>query len=252
MVRHMPRASVVIPIHEQPDALARCLAALEASGLDDLELVLVDNASADARTAALLAGWEGRAVIRRNPLDAGRTAARNQGARAASAPVVVFLDPRVAVLPGTIETLAEAASDPDAGLVGALLLGPDGRVRHAGMALWGAGRPVALHRGVPGDHPAVTRVRRLALVSGALCAVSREPLLELGGLDLAFAGDLADLDLCMRLGAAGRETVMRGDAPAVLLGDEIGCRRRRLPRLPRALARRPGRLGRAHARGRRR
>jgi len=212
----MPRASVVITFHEQGAALCRCLRALEAAGLDDTEVMLVDNGSADARTAAILEGWADRATVLRNPVDAGPVAARNQGARAATGPVVVFVDPCAEVRSGWLAPLLEAAGDPDAGVVGVRLVGADGRLRHAGVATWGAGRPVALHRGAPGDHPAAARTRSLRLVSGAVCAVRRDALLDAGGLDLAFARDHADHDLCMRLGAA----TYRGDAVAVLHGDE--------------------------------
>ena len=215
----MPRASVVITFHEEPGHLGRCLRALEAAGLDDVEVVLVDNGSRDARTPALLEAWADRATVLRNPVDAGPVAARNQGARAARAPVVVWLDPRVEVRPGWLAPLADAAAAPGAGVGGPLLLGADGRVRSAGMALVGRGRVVHLHRGIPGDHPAA-RTRALRLVSPAVLAVAREVLLDAGGLDLALGHPVAGLDLCMRLWDAGRDNAVRADALAVLHGDD--------------------------------
>ena len=215
----MPRASVVITFHEEPGHLGRCLRALEGAGLDDVEVVLVDNGSRDARTPALLEAWADRATVLRNPVDAGPVAARNQGARAARAPVVVWLDPRVEVRPGWLAPLAEAAAAPGAGVGGPLLLGADGRVRSAGMALVGRGRVVHLHRGIPGDHPAA-RTRALRLVSPAVMAVAREVLLDAGGLDLALGHPVAGLDLCMRLWDAGRDNAVRADALAVLHGDD--------------------------------
>ena len=82
----MPHASVVIPVYQRADMLAPCLAALEAAGLDDVELVLVDNGSTDPGVAPLLGAWEGSARVLRNPVNSGFAAACNQGARAASAP----------------------------------------------------------------------------------------------------------------------------------------------------------------------
>ena len=135
----MPRASVVITFHQQPADLGRCLQALAREGLDDVEVVLVNNGSRDARTPALLEAWADRATVLRNPVDAGPVAARNQGARAARSPVVVWVDPRAEVRPGWLAPLVAAAA-PGAGAAGGVLLAPDGRVRHAGMAMVGRGR----------------------------------------------------------------------------------------------------------------
>ncbi len=215
----MPRASVVITFHQQPADLRRCLHALAREGLDDVEVVLVDNGSRDPRTPALLEAWADRATVLRNPVDAGRVAARNQGARAARSPVVVWVDPRAEVRPGWLAPLASAAAAPGAGVAGAVLLGADGRVRHAGMAMVGRGRVVDLHRGVPGDHP-VVRSRPLRLVSGALMAVARDVLLDVGALDLTFAGGVAEADLCMRMWDAGRENALAAGSVAVLHGED--------------------------------
>ena len=215
----MPRATVVITFHQQPADLRRCLHALAREGLDDVEVVLVNNGSRDPRTPALLEAWADRATVLRNPVDAGRVAARNQGARAARSPVVVWVNPRAEVRPGWLAPLASAAAAPGAGVAGAVLLGADGRVRHAGMAMVGRGRVVNLHRGVPGDHP-VVRSRPLRLVSGALMAVARDVLLDVGALDLTFAGGVAEADLCMRMWDAGRENALAAGSVAVLHGED--------------------------------
>ena len=215
MVRHMPRASVVIPIYQRADMLAPCLAALDAAGLGDIELVLVDNGSTDPAMAPLLDAWEGSAVIRRNPVNAGFAAACNQGARAASAPVVVFLNSDTEVRAGWLEPLLDAVADPGVGMAGSRLLYPDGRIQHAGMALAAGCQPVHLHRGVPGDHPVVTRSRDLLLLTGACCAISRDLFLETGGFDLTFVNGHEDVDLCLRLAASGLRSVYRGDSVVV-------------------------------------
>ena len=211
----MIRASIVIPIFQRADMLAPCLRALEACGLDGVELVLVDNGSTEPAMPPLLDAWERRATVLRNPINAGFAAACNKGARAASAPIVVFLNSDTEARPGWLEPLIESASDPAVGMVGARLLYPDGRVQHAGMALALAAQPVHLHRGVPGCHPAVTRVRELQMVTGACCATSRDLFLETGGFDLSFVNGHEDVDLCLRLIEAGRRTVYRGDSVVV-------------------------------------
>ena len=211
----MLRASIVIPIYQRADMLAPCLDALVATGIDDIELVLVDNGSSDAGVRPLLDAWEGSAVVRRNPVNAGFAAACNQGARLASAPVVVFLNSDTEVTAGWIDPLLDAVEDPGVGMAGSRLLYPDGRVQHAGMALARAGQPVHLHPGVPGDHPLVTRNRDLLLLTGACCAISRELFLEVGAFDLGFVNGHEDVDLCMRLASGGRRMVYRADSVVV-------------------------------------
>ena len=211
----MIRASIVIPIFQRADMLAPCLRALEACGLDGVELVLVDNGSTEPAMPPLLDAWERRATVLRNPINAGFAAACNEGARAASAPIVVFLNSDTEARPGWLEPLIESASDPGVGMVGSRLLYPDGRVQHAGMALTLAAQPVHLHRGAPGGHPAATRTRDLLLVTGACCAIDRDLFLGMEGFDTAYVNGHEDVDLCLRLAAAGHRTVYRGDSVVV-------------------------------------
>jgi GT2 family glycosyltransferase/glycosyltransferase involved in cell wall biosynthesis len=211
----MPRASVVIPIYERADMLTLCLAALEATGLEDVELVLVDNASGDPSMGPLLDAWQGTARVIRNPMNTGFAAACNKGARAASAPVVVFLNSDTEVSRGWLEPLLDAVSDPGVGVAGSRLLYPDGRVQHAGMALAPGCRPLHLHPGAPGGHPTVTRTRDLLLLTGACLAISRELFVDIGGFDLDYVNGHEDVDLCLRIAAGGRRAVYRGDSLVV-------------------------------------
>ena len=51
-------------------------------------------------------------------------------------------------------------------------------------------------------------------------AVARDVLLDVGGLDLTFAGGVAEADLCMRMWDAGRENVLAAGCVAVLHGED--------------------------------
>jgi GT2 family glycosyltransferase/glycosyltransferase involved in cell wall biosynthesis len=199
----MPRASVVIPIYEQPDLLRACLASLERAGLDGLELVLVDNASSDTSMPALLDEMQGGAQVLRNAANLGFAAACNQGASAAAAPVVVFLNTDTEVRSGWLEPLLAATEDPRVGLAGSRLLYPNGRVQHAGMALVAGGPPVHIHRGAPGDHEVVSRTRDLTLVTAACVAIRRHLFIDAGGFDEAYRNGYEDCDLALRLATRG-------------------------------------------------
>ena len=163
----------------------------------------------------VLRAWEDRAIVLRNTVNAGFAAGCNQGARAASAPVVVFLNSDTEVRRGWIEPLIESASEPGAGMVGARLLHPDGRIQHAGMALSDGAQPLHLHPLVPGDHPAVTRTRELQIVTAACCAIDRALFAEHRGFDTSYTNGYEDVDLCLRLVRDGRRNIYRGDSVVV-------------------------------------
>lgn len=205
------RASVVIPIYQRADLTRACLSALVAAGLDGVEIVLVDNASTDGMPA-LLNEWEGSARIIRNAANLGFATACNQGAQAASGPVVVFLNTDTEVHDGWLEPLMAAVDDPRVGLAGPRLLYPNGRVQHVGMALMPGCIPFHIHRGVPGDHPVATQTRDLTILTAACVAVRSEVFREVGGFDTGYVNGFEDTDLCMSLAGRGYVARFCGDS----------------------------------------
>jgi glycosyltransferase involved in cell wall biosynthesis len=95
-----PSLAVVIPVRNGGLDFERCLRRLRESRLTDYELIVVDDGSTDE--SAERAHAVGATVLRHTtPL--GPAAARNLGARAASAPLIFFLDADVAVQPETLQ-----------------------------------------------------------------------------------------------------------------------------------------------------
>lgn len=209
----MARAAIVIPLYGRSDLTEACHASLEAAG-DDIELVLVDNASRDD-TPQVLARLASDATVIRNRTNLGFATACNQGATAAESEVVVFLNNDTEVLPGWLDPLLDELRDPTVGAVGSRLLYPNGRVQHAGMALSPGATPLHLHRGAPGGHPAVTARRDLTLVTGACLAMRRADFLDLGGFDPAFKNGYEDCDLCLRTRRSGLRVRYAGDSVVI-------------------------------------
>jgi glycosyltransferase involved in cell wall biosynthesis len=87
-----PLISVIVPTRDRPLALEACLSALDAQTVgDELEVVVVDDGSTAGETVAqVVARHPDARLLRRG--GAGPAAARNVGARAARADMLLFTD----------------------------------------------------------------------------------------------------------------------------------------------------------------
>lgn len=199
----------MLPLFNRCDLTLACLEALVAgTDPDRYEVVVVDNASTDG-TGALLDALEGDVVVVRNAENLGFARACNQGAAAATGDLLVFLNNDTEVHPGWLEALL-AAFDGDAsiGAAGARLLFPDGTIQHGGMAIverTDLGLFEGAHRfvGLPADTPDALRSCYQQAVTGAVLGVRAHAFRQLGGFDEGFWNCYEDVDLCLRLGAAG-------------------------------------------------
>jgi mycofactocin system glycosyltransferase len=107
--------TVVVPVKDRTDGLARLLAALRADpGTAGCPVVVVDDGSAEPSEVAAVAA--GARVVRHEEAR-GPAAARNAGLRAAGTELVAFLDSDCVPAPGWLERLAGHLTDPRVGLV---------------------------------------------------------------------------------------------------------------------------------------
>ena len=110
MIGILPQASVVIPTHDRRELLARTLEALRKQTCDParFEVVVAANACSDG-TVAYARSLEMPFAMRVLDLPApGVSAARNAGAEAASAPLLILLDDDIAVAPDFVEAHLES------------------------------------------------------------------------------------------------------------------------------------------------
>lgn len=96
------RVSVIVPVRDDAQRLALCLAAMWAQTLPapSYEVVVVDDGSSDNVEAAVGA-YPGMRLLRQRP--AGSYAARNRGVRNTSAPVLAFTDADCTPAPDWLE-----------------------------------------------------------------------------------------------------------------------------------------------------
>jgi GT2 family glycosyltransferase len=100
----------VVPVRNGGTDFERCLLRLRESSWTDFELIVIDDGSTDGSGA--LARRMG-AIVVHHERPQGPAAARNLGARLATAPVLFFLDADVAVHPGSLTRgMARFLGDP--------------------------------------------------------------------------------------------------------------------------------------------
>ncbi|MDB6070144.1 MAG: putative glycosyltransferase [Verrucomicrobiales bacterium] len=112
-----PAISFIIPTHNRAALLPAAIASARQAALRvPLEIIVVDDASTDdtPQTCAALTG----VTTLRLPVNQGLASARNAGIRAASAPLIAFLDDDDARLPGSLDLQAgRLEASPQAALV---------------------------------------------------------------------------------------------------------------------------------------
>ena len=105
----MPCISVIIPAHNDPRRLARCLEALAGSSFEDYEIIVADDASSD--DTPRIAETMGARVVRL-PKRGGAAAARNAGAEIARGSIFLFVDSDVCVHHDALAVAAASFDDP--------------------------------------------------------------------------------------------------------------------------------------------
>lgn len=111
----MPKLSVVVPVYNVEEYLDWCLDSLVAQTEADIEIVCVNDGSADGSRALLEARAQNdpRFIVVDKP-NGGLSSARNAGIDAASAPYVCFVDSDDRLAPTACERIIEAFAETDA------------------------------------------------------------------------------------------------------------------------------------------
>jgi O-antigen biosynthesis protein len=211
-----PSVEVIVCFRDKPELLRRCLhSVLGVTTYDRFGVTLVDNGSVESETRAVLdaAARDRRVSILRDERPFNFAALNNSAAQRTDADVLVFLNNDTEVLDEDwIETLLEEATRPEIGAVAPLLLYPDGKVQHAGAAigLHGyAGHPFA-GLAPDADTPfgaAIDATRNWLAVTAACMMVERAKFTAVGGFDERFVVAGNDVDLCLRMTAAGHRSL---------------------------------------------
>jgi N-acetylglucosaminyl-diphospho-decaprenol L-rhamnosyltransferase len=220
-----PPVSVIIVSHNTREELLQCLASLAGVSVP-LEIVVVDNASADG-SADAVAQLFPQVHLLRNGDNAGFGRANNQGLAVTRAPFVLLLNSDAELRPGCLETLVGLLRDrARVGIVAPRTVEADGAVQVSfGTELtplreW---RQRRLVHGVKRRQPAAlkaaadaaAREHEPAWVSASCLLARREALAAVGGFDEGYFLYEEDVDLCRRVRRAGWSILFTPAAEAV-------------------------------------
>ena len=211
-----PRVSIVVPVYGKALMTFTCLASVHAhTPPGTYEVIVVDDASPEP-VADELAAVRG-VRFERNPVNQGFIGSCNRGAEVAHGEVVVFLNNDTIVTAGWLDALLACFDRwPRAGVVGAKLIYPDGRLQEAGGIVWRDGSAWNVGRDDDPDRPAYNYVREVDYCSGACLAVRTALFRELGGFDRRFVpAYYEDTDLAFAARAAGWKVLYQPAAVVV-------------------------------------
>jgi GT2 family glycosyltransferase len=192
-----PALSIVMVSHGALAWTERALAAVAEHTAAEHEVIVVDNASADGTPE-----WLREQPVRliENATNRGFGPASNQGAEAASAPVLVFLNTDALVEPGWEGPLLAAVGMPGVAAAVPLVLELDGRIQCAGALLGRDGTVIEHGNGEDPRDPAYRFPRAVDFGPGACLAVRADAFWQAGGFDDAYApAYYEDADLCLAL-----------------------------------------------------
>lgn len=197
-----PQLSVVVPTRDRPDRLAACLAALERQTAPHLEIIVVDDASRDARAVAEAVAAAPRARLVRGA-GRGPAAARNAGVRHARAALICFTDDDCEPVPRWAETLGRRIGE------GADAAAGPTRNGRPGSVLAAAAQAIATHLAEATIDRATGRMR-FAPTSNLGCRAEVCRSVPFDERYPSAAGE--DRDWCARLGDAGHTLVFEPPA----------------------------------------
>jgi len=210
-----PKVSILLVLFNRSELTFACLRSVVECGGEDLEVIIVDNASTDD-TPKLLDRVCGARIIR-NPTNPHFLLAAKQAAREAKGEHILFLNNDAQLLPGSISSaLRTLTSAPDIGAVGGKIVLMDGTLQEAGSIVWNSGSCFGYGRGDDPLAPEYMFRRDVDYCSGAFLMTPRRVWEQLGGFDEAFKpAYYEEADYCMRLWECGLRVVYEPDAVVI-------------------------------------
>lgn len=179
-------ASIIVPIWGDPRYTNSCIASLNKTN-GNYELMLVDNTGHYDVPAV-----RNLHALFRNDENLGYADGNNQGAKAATGDVLVFLNCDTEVRFDWLQNLLAAFDDQDVMIAGPRIIHPDGQLQTAGVVVWhGNGQAGGCE--IKDDLP----TRDVDCVTGACLAIRRSAFDAIGGWNDLYRMGYEDVELCL-------------------------------------------------------
>jgi len=210
-----PDVSIVVPAYGQALSTFTCLASIARHTQGAFEVIVADDASPEPLAGALSCVSGIR--FERNGRNLGFIGTCNRAATLARGAMIVLLNNDTIVSEGWLDALVDVnAEGTDAGIVGAKLVYPDGRLQEAGGIVWRDGSAWNLGRDEDPQRPEYDYLREADYCSGACIAIPRALWNAVGGFDTRYApAYYEDTDLAFAVRAAGRKVFYQPCATVV-------------------------------------
>ena len=207
-----PTASIIIVSYNSAAQIGACFRALQQQRCDyDYEIVVVDNGSRDESRAVIGSFPDVRLIAANENL--GFAGGVNRGVAATHGRVIALMNPDATPAPDWLQQIAAALDDPQIGVVGSKVLGPDSRIQSLGSELQ---LPVMLstyRKAGERDNHDDRQIADVWAVHGAAMAFTRPLWEELSGFDEGFfPAYWEESDFCERARQAGRRVVVAPQA----------------------------------------
>jgi N-acetylglucosaminyl-diphospho-decaprenol L-rhamnosyltransferase len=229
--------SIIIVNWNTRDLLVDCLDSIAQIAVAlNVEVIVVDNASSDGSPAMLRQQFPQVHLIE-NRENVGFARANNQAIEQCRGRYALLLNSDALLLANAAQTMLGLAEErPQAGIVGAQLLNPDGsfQASHTPFPnLWqeflilsGVGR-MLYGRWYPSRGPEENRgPQSVDYVEGACMLVRREAFEDVGGLDESYFMYAEEVDLCYAMRAKGWQVWYQPAAKVIHLGGGSSQNRR--------------------------
>ncbi len=195
------KVSVVIPTRDKPELLEKCVnSILELTKYPEIEVLIVNNQSVEPATLSLFESLKAKgAKVVNYPKAFNFSAMCNLAASQATGDYLCFLNNDTeAGDPNWLSNMVEHASQPEVGVVGAILTYPNGKLQHIGVALNFGGIATHPYRGSQRTTSVPDTCFQVSAVTFACALISASKYALIGGLDENFPSGFNDVDFGIR------------------------------------------------------
>lgn len=228
-VKNEELISIIIPNKDQAAMLEKCIASVEKSTYKRYEVIVVENNSTETGTFAYYEKLTGCTYHADEPMEGklangnricvvtwkgffNYSAINNFGVDFAKGNYLLLLNNDIEIITEDwLEEMLGHCQREDVAAVGCKLLYPDGTIQHAGVGIGLGGIANSMFVGMDSKfHGYMHRVNlqlNYSAVTAACMMVKKSVFEEVGGLEEELTVAYNDIDLCLKMGAAGYRIV---------------------------------------------